>query len=1643
MNCTHGKSEQCLLNRALDEISLSDKEICALCSLSLVALEMQANQFGDSLRQQGGQAADASNVCLDLWASKSENRVSPDSLESNPHSRLTIGNYRIVREIGRGGMGVVYEAEQLTLGRRVALKILPPSLLQSSSAARRFQREAAAASLHHTNIVPVFESGRLEDGTLYYAMQLIEGRSLNEVRDEIRRVRSQAFVTTRGGGGDAKSHSTISCDTHSPHPEDAPSPAILTTQTRVRSPDIPESTPSHDSAKATATSRNSVEPTNRLSQVLGCQQSGAAQAHYRFVAEVGRQAASALQHAHERSIIHRDVKPSNLIIDNNETVWLADFGLAKRQDEGLTRTHEAPGTLRYMSPERFSGIADARSDIYSLGASLYELLTLQPAFTSDDELSLLERIKNSQPIAPRSIDPGIPRDLQTIVLKSIAKEPRQRYPTADALKDDLRRFLEGRPILGRRVGLIERSWLWAKSEPALTTSLLVVALLCILTIVGSLWGAMYFRVQQQVQSRLAASNFRLATEREAERKRAMEKQEIATDVTDFLTRNLLTGELLRGASLDALDSISRRIHAEFLDRPETEAEIRMALGAAMLQMEQPERGLEHFHSALQIYVDLAGPADPRTEAARYHCAKTYGTLSEWEEAIQTFQWLHDKQVKRLGQGHVDTQWSAGYLGCCYLQLGRQDLGTVSVARALRVLTEEYGFADRRISVFHRSMYELCLDSGSVRTAERIQASEYLRSMHGASPEMSQVAEQIWGKALDPRSPAFDPVAAIEIADRYSQSKVQNSGFLRAMAIALVRNSRHQEAIEILSQVNNDSAWDNVCCQLIRSLAMFGLGDRQLAEESFAAGLARFTNPETQAYDSWTLLQEAGKLVYERTAIDAPDARGFVVTTLEDELDFRSDSGLSLREALWMAKDGDRIEIPIAGEIELRFGELVLDHSISIAGTSSKPTTINAEGRSRVFAIDDLDATRLAEIKLSNLKLVNGATSDFCRHERLDHRGGAIHSREALYVENCVFENNRSIRGSAIWLDPQAEATVRSSEFRSNTASAAGAIYVSGYRYPAKLRVFNCSFFGNAARNGAAITCIGATEISNSTFTENTASILGGALMVHGSRTEIACCTFVSNRGAAIASMRHHAVANVESFRIRSTLLASNSPVCLSINNELVPDVSHSLIGSYSGPFVDIGGNQLEVDPRIGPLNRNGGSTPTHALYSDSPAVDRGEAQPEPVQPTDQRGDGFSRIVASTQDGIAHMDIGAFEYNPELDKNPARAILAASAEHVTVTTLNDESNGVADGSVSLREALALVRDQGTIDFAVTGTIQLQLGQLEINRSLRIDAPGMNELTVDAAHASRVFQIERDGVNLEIQGLSLVNGLLDEYGGVGAGINFESTGKLTLIRCRIAENQCTGYHGEGAGIHVCGGAVLHIVGCRLSKNRCYEGGAIRAEDNTQLELRDSTFDENSAEIGGGISLAHQTVADLTNCTLSNNSAISIEFGGGAIFCYDASLRLTHCTVTQNRSSVLGSGIAVTGGTQVRIRNSIVYGNRLDSEGSPVDSQIAEFPDPFFLRLRSNPVVISHSVIGKSSGALALDRTCLTEDPKLGPLSDLDGSTPTHSLLAQSPAIDAGELDTSIGFDQRGSGFFRAVDGDADGKATPDIGAYEFSP
>jgi serine/threonine protein kinase/Tfp pilus assembly protein PilF len=362
-----------------------------------------------------------------------------------------LGDYRLLREIGRGGMGIVFEAEQITLGRRVALKVLQGA---AHVAVDRFRREAQAAGrLHHTNIVPVFGVGE-EAGHHFYVMPFIEGEGLDAW------LARQTQPIARGGN-----------------------------DTAITTPRV---------------------------------------AHPRTVVGWMIQVADALAHAHEAGVLHRDIKPGNLLLDAEGKVWVTDFGLAKVFEEAdLTQPGDVAGTLRYSAPERFRGQSSAASDLFSLGLTMAELLSGRAVYDDNDPGQLLRRVMAGEARVP----PGLPPDLHTILSRLLAPEPERRYTGAADLADDLRRFRDDRPIKARRISTWETFSRWCRRNPT------VAGLSAALLLVGILgFGGVVWKWREAEQ---AARDLRDSLNREAdERGRAEENLSLALEAFERIAGRL-------------------------------------------------------------------------------------------------------------------------------------------------------------------------------------------------------------------------------------------------------------------------------------------------------------------------------------------------------------------------------------------------------------------------------------------------------------------------------------------------------------------------------------------------------------------------------------------------------------------------------------------------------------------------------------------------------------------------------------------------------------------------------------------------------------------------------------------------------------------------------------------------------------------------------------------------------------------------------------------------------------------------------------------------------------------------------------------------------------------------------------------------
>jgi eukaryotic-like serine/threonine-protein kinase len=486
-----------------------------------------------------------------------------------------LGDFYILRQVGQGGMGIVYEAEQISLVRRVALKVLPFASTLDAKQLQRFKNEAqAAAHLRHPNIVPVYTAG-CERGVHYYAMQFIDGNSVAALIQELRQCGRQDPDSGKRGSGEGNA---------------------------------PLSTLGH--ARVTERSASNKE-------------------FFRTVARWGMQAAAALEHAHQCGIVHRDIKPANLLVDGEGNLWITDFGLARlRSDNGLTLTGDLLGTLRYMSPEQAQAgrnPLDHRSDVYSLGMTLYELVGLQPAFMGSDRQELLQQIATEEPRVLSRLNASVPEELEVILLKATAKRPDERYATAQEFADDFSRFLEDRPIRARRPSLVQRlkRRLRRHKTVALSVSISAAAALILAVVVLTVSNLRIAEEQALTRkaladaqaSRLAAERHRALAEANFHKARtAVDK--MLTEVSENYLADLPQTEHVRRALLEKALEFYQGFCKEQGDDPEVRFETGRAYGRVGMiyqKLGEPSPSENAYRRALELFEKLMAdfPAEPR------------------------------------------------------------------------------------------------------------------------------------------------------------------------------------------------------------------------------------------------------------------------------------------------------------------------------------------------------------------------------------------------------------------------------------------------------------------------------------------------------------------------------------------------------------------------------------------------------------------------------------------------------------------------------------------------------------------------------------------------------------------------------------------------------------------------------------------------------------------------------------------------------------------------------------------------------------------------------------------------------------------------------------------------------------------------
>lgn len=521
------------------------------------------------------------------------------------------GDYELLSEVARGGMGVVYRARQLSLDRIVAIKRVLSGNLATGAEIDRFYAEARmAAQLDHPNIVPLFEVGN-HDGHHYISMGFVDGANLDQLTSDVL-----------------------------------------------------------------------LEP--------------------RKAADIMLTVSKAVQYAHDHGIIHRDLKPSNILIDKSGNPRITDFGLAKQLDDkhNQTESGQVLGTPSYMPPEQAAGRTNAvgpHSDVYALGAVLYALLTGRPPFKGASVLHTLNDVLAKEPVRPKQLNAGIPKDLETIVLKCLEKSIPKRYATADALADELQKFLEGRPIAARPIGKLNRGWRWCRRNPVVA---LLLGLLATSLVSGTLISSWY-----------AWSNSRLAASESNARLIAEGQRDIAQGLNEMVTRDILGQvDIWNQAETESsvnpnitvqatLDRSASKAGERFAGRPQIEAAVRRALGSAYFALGEYDKAIRQLELSLNLA--LVSPSQIQDEdkarvEAQYLLAKSLWLSQRAQDADRVFRSGLKDSIEKLGPNSRERLILQSSLA--FIHLGR-DTEAMTLLEELVPIANEH-FRPQDIDVLH-------------------------------------------------------------------------------------------------------------------------------------------------------------------------------------------------------------------------------------------------------------------------------------------------------------------------------------------------------------------------------------------------------------------------------------------------------------------------------------------------------------------------------------------------------------------------------------------------------------------------------------------------------------------------------------------------------------------------------------------------------------------------------------------------------------------------------------------------------------------------------------------------------------------------------------------------------------------------------
>lgn len=582
-----------------------------------------------------------------------------------PYNKL--GDFRLIREIGRGGMGVVYEAQQLSLNRTVALKVLPAHLTLREETVTRFKREAATAGkLNHPGIVEIFTIGD-EEGNHFFAMEFVNGAPLDRIVEHLQAGKNAPLTGAILGHAVSKNLHSRSDPSQSEEDSDDESIHAIWDKTYIES-----------------------------------------------VCRIMAQVTEALDFAHQSGVIHRDVKPSNILVREDGTVLLTDFGLAREEGlPSLTITGELSGTPHYIAPEqatsRKEGV-DHRVDIYSLGVTLYELLTLARPFEGNSSQEVLNRIVTREPSSLRDRNELIPKDLETICLTAMEKDPGHRYQTAKAFGEDLQNFLAFRPINARPLGLATRTYRMIRRNPMYSALIVLLILLIVV-------GPTVFLFQQK----MANIEIQNALEK-AEEEAATSSQVIEYLEEIFKSSNPVEGMGKEISAYELLQQGVAKIDEELKDRPMVRARLLNVMGNTYKWLGISDEAEVLIKNALDIYLDQLGKRDVETLKTVLSLSEVYSQQIRHDEALQLLEEVYQEALVSPRENDVLLAQIMSRLGQQYRITGDYERSETKFLAAIELFQNVQGQEGKRVYTTMTELAWLYIDQGRIDEAEPLLTS---------------------------------------------------------------------------------------------------------------------------------------------------------------------------------------------------------------------------------------------------------------------------------------------------------------------------------------------------------------------------------------------------------------------------------------------------------------------------------------------------------------------------------------------------------------------------------------------------------------------------------------------------------------------------------------------------------------------------------------------------------------------------------------------------------------------------------------------------------------------------------------------------------------------------------------------------------